>query len=293
MKRQRYSLALVLVLAALIPAWSSRAETPAQLAIEKDIVYGKGGKEDLKLDLCRPAGDGPFPCVVVIHGGAWRAGSKADHDPTIKWLAQNGYVAASVEYRFCPSYKFPCQVEDCKCAVRFLHSKAAEYKIDPKKFAVMGDSAGGHLSLMLGFTHAKDGFDGKGGCADQSSDVQAVVNYYGPTDFGFEKFDPNSVYLVTDFLGTTDPKNPLVKQSSPITYVCKECPPVLTFHGAADPLVPVGQAKELHEALKKCGANERLEIIDGGGHGWGGKDRERSNKITMEFLDEVLKGKKP
>ncbi|MCY3024041.1 MAG: alpha/beta hydrolase [Planctomycetota bacterium] len=282
------------VVLAACAAWV-RAGQPDQIAVEKDIVYGKGGDVELHLDLARPpTGDGPFPLVVCIHGGGWRGGNKVGYHGRLREFAKRGYVAAAVQYRFCPQHKFPAQIEDVKCAVRFLRAHAKEYKIDPTKVAAMGDSAGGHLSLLLGLMDPADGLEGNGGCADQSSKVQAVVNYFGPTDFTMPvAANVIGTALVADFLGTVDQKAPVVARASPITYVSAGDPPILTFQGTADPLVPMVHAKSLHEALKKAGVPEHLETIEGGGHGFAGPAYTRTVNLTYEFLDEHLKGKAP
>jgi acetyl esterase/lipase len=292
------------ILIALVLFASAVHAAPPEVTIEKNIVYGKGGDDDLKLDMARPKGDGPFPLVVCIHGGAWQAGSRAGHLGTIKMLAENGYVAATVQYRLAPKHQFPAQVEDVKCAVRFLRASAKKYNLDPKHVAALGDSAGGHLSLMLGLMNPEDGMEGKGGNADQSSKVQAVVNYYGPaelatwapTETGDNllrlglKRDGNGI--LKDWLGISDRKAEVMKKASPLTYIDSKDAPVLTFQGTADPLVQPQQAKVLHEALKKAGVAEQLEILDKASHGWGGKLKEKTDKQTVEFLDKHLKGKK-
>jgi acetyl esterase/lipase len=279
--------------ALLLLALQLHAGQPETPAIQKDVVYGKAGDVELKLDLAVPqSGDGPFPLLVFIHGGGWAGGSKIQYDGAIAEWAKRGYVAATVEYRFAPKYKFPAQVEDVKCAVRYLRSRAKELKINPEKVGACGDSAGGHLSLMLGLMDSKDGLEGESGHADQSSKVQAVVNYYGPTDFTVSgTFSPLVVGLVTNFLGTGDRAAPECAQASPITYVNKGDPPVLTFQGTKDPLVPEDQAKRLHEALKKAGIDEHLEIIQNGGHGFAGKDFELTAKMSFEFFEKNLKSK--
>jgi len=282
-------------LAASFVAAVACAGQPDDILIAKDIVYGHAGGVDLKLDLARPpSGDGPFPLVVCIHGGAWRGGSKIWYHGRLRDFARHGYVAATVDYRFCPQDRFPAQVEDAKCAVRFLRAHAKEYKIDSGHVAALGDSAGGHLSLMLGLMDPADGLEGTGGNADQPSKVQAVVNYYGPTDFSVP-LTPNPVVIgwVSDFLGTKDQKDPIVAKASPITYVGKNDPPVLTFHGTVDPLVSLDHPKRLHEALQKAGVTEHLEIIQGAGHGFAALSLDRTIKMTYAFLDEHLKGKKP
>ena len=281
-----------LLLLLLVSVHGHSAEQ-TQSGVKLDVVYGKADEVDLHLDLAVPEkGDGPFPLIVCIHGGAWRGGSKAGYRPLIKALAEKGYVAAAVEYRFVPKYKFPAQIEDVKCAVRYLRAHAKELKIDSNKVGAIGDSAGGHLSLLLGLMDAKDGLEGSGGNPGQSSKVQAVVNLYGPTDFTAPgPWNPVATGLVADFLGTSDSKSAVAIQASPITYIDKDDPPILTFHGSADPLVPLDQAKRLHEALKKAGVTEQLEIIEGAGHGWQGKDHEHSDRMMLEFFDRYLKAK--
>jgi acetyl esterase/lipase len=292
---------ILAVLVLLVPALQA---APPEVVTEKNIVYGKGADEELKLDFARPKGDGPFPLVVCIHGGAWMAGNRAAHLGTIKMLAENGYAAATVQYRLAPKYQFPAQVEDVKCAVRFLRANAKKYNLDPMKVAALGDSAGGHLSLLLGMMNPEDGLEGKGGSPEQSSKVQAVVNYYGPTEFatwaptkagdamlrlGLQRDGDG---ILKGWLGTSDRKAEVMKKASPLTYVDSKDPPVLTFQGTLDPLVQPQQAKVLHEALKKAGVPEQLEILENAAHGWGGKLKEKTDKQTVEFLDKHLKGKK-
>ena len=284
----------------LLVATTLVAQTPpTKLTVERGVVFGTGGDIPLKLDLCRPAkGTKPYPVVVCIHGGAWETGDRSGHSGTIANLARAGYFAVSVDYRLAPKYRWPAQIEDVKCAIRFLRSKAKEWDLDPDRFATLGDSAGGHLALMAGLA---DGFEGKGGHAEFSSKVQAVVNYYGPTDFihypssaSGDDILKNSLGkdgkgVIADLLGTSDPMAAVTKGASPITYVAKTSPPVLTMHGTADPLVPAEQAMALHTALEKAGAVHRLELFSGAGHGWGGKTAEKSSQIRLEFLEKNLK----
>jgi acetyl esterase/lipase len=288
MRARRLALVAWLALAGLVPV---RAQ---DVPIQKDIVYGKAGGEELKLDMARPAKrDGPFPLVVCLHGGAWQIGHRSDQHARLRLLANHGYVAASVGYRLAPKHPFPAQIEDARCAVRFLRAHARDYKIDPKRVAAAGDSAGGHLALLLGLMDAEDG---------PSSKVQGVVNYFGPTDLrtwsataqgdallkvAVRGKDSNS--LLKDFLGTADRKAAVMAKASPITYVDAKDPPVLTFQGTADPLVQAEQAKELHAALKKAGVVEKLVLLEGVSHGWGGKDKERTDRLMLEFLDKHLR----
>jgi acetyl esterase/lipase len=298
---------LLLVVAVGLPlAPLGAAGATPEVPIEKDVVYGKAGGVELKLDLARPAkGAGPFPLVVCLHGGGWQLGHRKAHHPTLQLLARHGYVAASVGYRLAPKHRWPAQIEDAKCAVRFLRAHAKDYNIDPNKVGALGDSAGGHLALLLGLMDARDGLEGAGEHAKQPSKVQAVVNYYGPTDLRTWSATPlgdvmlkaatrgrDGNGLLEDFLGTADRKAAVMAKASPITYVDAKDAPVLTFQGTDDPLVPLSQARALHAALRKAGVAEKLEVLEGRGHGWGGKDKERTDRLAVEWFDRHLKGKR-
>ena len=280
--------------ALVLVSGASFAGAPAAEELQRDVIYGKAGDVELKLDLAVPReGEGPFPLLVFIHGGGWQMGNKASHDGAVVNWSKKGYVAATVAYRFAPKHPFPAQVEDVKCAIRFLRSKAKELKIDPERVAAIGYSAGGHLSLMLGLMDPTDGLEGSGGNSGVSSKVQAVVNYFGPADFTVRNPIENPVgkKLVTDFVGTTDLNSPVFKQASPITYINKGDPPVITFHGTADPLVPASQSKTLHAMLKEKGVTEHLELIENAGHGFGGEANQRTVRMMEEFLKQHLSPK--
>ena len=182
-------LAFCLALSAgLMAAPAVRAAEPPKVpdgvTYEPDLEYSNPDNQHLMLDLARPSkGDGPFPAVLLIHGGGFRAGNRHGYDGLCMRLAQNGYVAATVEYRLAPKYQFPAAVYDCKAAVRWLRANAAKYHIDPARVGVAGGSAGGHLALFLGVTGDVKKFDGDGGNPDQSSKVDCVVSFYGPSDF--------------------------------------------------------------------------------------------------------------
>ncbi len=145
-------------------------------------------------------------------------GNKSMYDGTIQEFAKHGYVVATVGYRFAPRYLFPAQVEDVKCAVRYLRAHAKDLHINAAKFGALGESAGGHLSLMLGLMNKEDGLEGDGGNPEQSSKVQAVVNYFGPADF-VQKVDGEELneagrMIVKNFLGTDDRNSPVVAKAS-------------------------------------------------------------------------------
>lgn len=255
-----------------------------------DVVYTKVGDQELKLDLARPAGEGPFPGLLVIHGGAWRAGDKAGNRPLLVEFAKRGYVAISPQYRFCPKETFPAQVHDIKAAVRWLRAHASEHHVDADHIGATGFSAGGHLSLMLGVTGPEDGLEGDVPADAPSSRVQAVVNFFGPTDLGAADIPDVSKPLVRDFLGGTPEENPeLCKKASPITFASKDDPPILTFQGTKDPLVPHTQAFRLADAQTAAGVPGRVELLLGAGHGWGEPELKRTIDDTVAFFDKYLK----
>ncbi|HEV3142959.1 MAG TPA: alpha/beta hydrolase, partial [Gemmataceae bacterium] len=183
MKREWCRIIAVLALV-LAPNLIGAQEKKADILVERDLVYGKGGDADLKLDLAMPRdGTGPFLAIVCVHGGGWKSGKRQDLGKTIEGMAARGYVAVTVSYRFSPAAKFPAQIEDCKAAVRWLRANAKKYRVNPERIGAFGYSAGGHLACLLGTTDKNDGLEGSGGNPDQSSRVQAVVSYFGPTDF--------------------------------------------------------------------------------------------------------------
>jgi acetyl esterase/lipase len=263
------------------------------IVAESNIVYGKGGDTELKLDLYRPANQNEkLPGIIVIHGGAWRAGKKEDMRGFAEHVAKAGYVTASVQYRLCPKHAFPAQIEDVKCAVRWLRRHADDYHVDKQRIGAMGGSAGGHLSLLLGVMDAKDGLEGSGGWPDQSSKVQAVVNYFGPTDLTQTDFDEKIQPLLVDFIGGPLAERRMdYEKASPVSYLDPKDAPTLSFHGTKDNIVPFTQAELFDKAFKGKMGIHRLEVMTDKGHGWGGKDLEHTQKMTVEFFDQKLKGK--
>lgn len=275
--------------------WAAQREPqPKQTAdagfeLQKDIVYGTGGGEPLKLDLATPRGlTSPVPAIVWIHGGAWQGGSKHEFEGYAVEAAKRGYVSVTISYRLAPRHLFPAQVEDCKCAVRWLRANAEKLHVDPQRIGVGGSSAGGHLALMLGAMDSSDGFEGEGGAADASSRVQAVISYAGPTNLRSEYPDASKGVLVTLLGGPISDKQDAARQASPVNYVSPGDPPMLLVHGTKDPLVPYDQAIQMAEALTKAGVPGRLELLIGQGHGWP-EESERVTRITFAFFEQQLK----
>ncbi|HEX4607505.1 MAG TPA: alpha/beta hydrolase, partial [Urbifossiella sp.] len=173
-------------LALLAPTLALADDPPKpspKMTTANDLVYTKAGDDELKLDLARPEGDGPFPAVLVIHGGGWSSGNKASNRGALAEFAKRGYVAVSPQYRFAPKHTFPAQVHDVKAAVRWLRAHKDEYKVDPDRIGAVGFSAGGHLSLMQGTAPRAGDPKSKDPVERESSRVAAVGCFFPPTDF--------------------------------------------------------------------------------------------------------------
>ena len=280
---------LVLIAATLAP--SSTGDP--QITTVNDLVYSTVAGADLRLDLAAPVvGPGPFPAVVVFYGGAWRTGNKWGNRPVLAEFARRGFVAISPQYRHCPANRFPAQIHDAKAAVRWLRTHAADYRIDPDRIGAMGYSAGAHLALMLGTTGPADGLEGDAPADGPGTRVQAVVNYFGPTDLTATDISPLSQALVRDFLGATAADEPkMAARASPLTYVDPTDPPILTFHGTLDNVVPPTQAVRLGEAMTRVGMKGRTELLIGSGHGWAGAAMSRTMEATYAFFAAELRPK--
>jgi acetyl esterase/lipase len=292
---QRNKLPLIaLVLSLSLAHAASAAEPPADVVFEKDVVYGKAGDVELKLDLSRPKNPSgkQLPCILVIHGGGWKGGDKSGHQDMTWHFAQKGYVSATVGYRLAPRHQFPSQVHDVKCAVRYLRAHADKYGIDPKRFGAIGFSAGGHLSMMLGTTDASAGLEGEGGWPDQPSQVQAVVNFFGPTDLAADDIPPVVLGILSDFLGGSKTDKPEeYRKGSPLTHVSPGDAPMLHLQGTKDPLVPHTQVYKIIDAMTKHNVPGRAEFLLGAGHGWGPPELQRTMAISQAFFDQHLRPK--
>jgi acetyl esterase/lipase len=240
--------------------------TPDNVEETLNLEYGTGGQRKLQLDLYLPKGrTKATPAIIFIHGGAWKSGKRSDMKFYCVKFAEKGYVTATVTYRLMDEAPFPAAVQDVKCAVRWLRANAVKYNVDTERIVVSGNSAGGHLSMMVGYSDDPS-LEGSGGNNNFSSRVCAVVNFYGPTDLttDFAKKQP----LVENFLGgkTYDEAPDIYKLASPIFHLTKDDPPTLIFHGTIDSTVPIAQADKLAEKLKELGIDYVYERYEGWPH---------------------------
>ncbi len=264
----------------------------AEPVSERDVVFASPDKTDLQLDFVRPAGDGPFPLIVFVHGGGWQIGSRAEYREAQTGFAKFGFASATVQYRFAPKHRFPAQLDDVTAAIRFMADAKKRFRIDPERIGLMGGSAGGHLSLLAGFTDIP-------GCK-----ILAVVNVAGPTDLRTFQSDASgdaalkgalkrdSAGLLEDLLGSKDREAKVYATASPVVQIRKGGPAILSLHGTADNLVPLSQAESFHVALKKAGITQRLKTVKGGGHdfaAWPEKERTAALLDVFAFFKEHLK----
>lgn len=261
----------------------------------EDLSYVSGGRSRQTLDLYLPDVGKKAPLVIWIHGGAFRTGSKKDHVPV--QLVGNGFAVASINYRLSGQAVFPAQIEDVKAAVRWLRVNAKKYRIDPDRFAVWGESAGGHLAALAGVTGGTGVFD-VGEDLDIPSRVQAVIDYFGPTDFlrmdaqripGGMAHDPYDSPESELIGGAIQGHKDLAARANPIAYATKDAPPFLLVHGDRDLFVPYRQSVILKDALMAHGVPVFFHTVAGGGHG--DFDDPKVAEITVEFLERFMKAR--
>lgn len=257
----------------------------------KDLLYAADGSRVLSLDLYMPAGK-PSPHLIVwVHGGAWHSGS--NQSPPLG-LVSAGYALASVEYRLSPEASFPTMIHDIKAAIRFLRGHAREYGYRTDKIAIWGASAGGHLAALTGTTNGVPELEGDiGHHLDESSSVQAVINFYGPTNFLtiLDQSTPHGIKVrapaLALFLGKPlEQASDLAALASPVHHVDPTDPPMFIVHGDQDIQVPINQSHELNGAYKKHGLKVQLEIVHGAGHTDGIYFEPDFLKKVVAFLKE-------
>jgi acetyl esterase/lipase len=273
-----------------------------------DIPYARLSPAQ-KLDIYLPEEqNGPYPVIMVFHGGAFMGCDKADLQllPMLEGL-NRGYAVISINYRMSGEAKFPALVQDAKAAVRWIRANAKQYKLDPEKMAAWGGSAGGYLSTMLGTSAGIPELeDFSLGNPDQPSHIQAVVAWYGPTNFlkmdlqlaesgmqpplGFRHSEANSPEsLLLGQIITEIPEK--VKAANPETYIRPNAPPFLLQHGIKDDTVPVQQSIEFAAKLKLVLGedNVELDLIEGAKHADAKLESPENVERVLDFLDKHLK----
>ncbi len=293
MKRASITIAMVCFMLTPDPFLLSQDLNPAQVArplppgVKKisNCAYVEDGHPRHRLDLYLPEkADVRSPVILWVHGGGWITGDKAG-GPAVQFAAK-GFAVASMNYRYSQHATFPAQVHDCKAAVRWLRANAETYSLDPGHIGAWGASAGGHLVAMLGLTAGNQQLEGNLGNANQSSSVQAVVDWFGPTDF--LTLGPRETR--TQFLGGDAVANPdKANSASPMRFVSSTAAPFLIVHGDQDPLVDHSQSSTFAAALKQAGVESTLVTILGGKHG--GAKFSRPDEIARieAFFNKHLK----
>ncbi len=263
-----------------------------------DITYGQvpgwfgHTVNDLKMSIIRNFENQSkkLPCVVWICGGGWQQMDYNLHLPNLVYLAKKGYVVASVEYRC--DVTFPSHLEQVKQAIRYLRANAEKYQIDIDNFGVMGESAGGTMSALIGTTGETREFD-KGDYLEFSSAVQAACTWYMISDFNMlAKRAGSDVDVIKHMLGF----NPLddekeTTKANPGTYICDKTPPFLLLHGTADVVVPCEQTEMMYSELIEKGVEADFYALEGVNHAKAEFFQKEINEIITKFFDKNLKKK--
>ena len=259
-------------------------DIPEGVRAHRDMAYVEGGHERQRLDLYLPENSsGPTPVVVWVHGGGWAGGSK-NNTPAL-WLVSKGFAVASINYRLSQHAIFPAQIHDCKAAVRWLRAHATEHNLDAKHIGAWGSSAGGHLVALMATTRSDADLEGTLGNPLHSSEVQAVVDWFGPTDF----LTVGAKETRTNLLGGDPQLHPdKAKRASPMNYLSKQAAPLLIMHGDKDKTVPISQSETFAAALKALGADAEFVRVPDGGHGGSQFSTPENRKRIQDFFSRHL-----
>lgn len=268
--------------------------SPLAAEVLRDVEYARVGGVPLLLDLYQPQ----VPCigvVVYVHGGGWSGGSRTDCP--ISGLVTDGFAVASVDYRLSTQAPFPANIHDLKAAVRFLRSEAGRLGIPAGRIAIAGSSAGGHLAALAGVSSGVPALEGTvGKCREASSSVRAIVSFFGASnlqtilgqssEYGLQMRVPALQRLLG---GTPEEQPELARLASPVAHLDPKDPPLLLFHGDADPQMPVQQSAEFSSAYEAAGLAVKLHVLPGSKHvGAEFYDATRM-ALVRDFLKEALR----
>lgn len=275
---------LILFAICCLPIVSDTAET--EFEVREKIVYSTVADRELLLDAFVPKGDGLRPAVLVVHGGAWRSGDRKQLRGYANALAKRGLVCFAIDYRLAPQDKFPAQIEDCRAAVKWIRTHAADYQVDPNKLGAIGYSAGGHLVCLLATTGEAP--SEKNGNVDTR--LQAVAAGGAPTDF--RKFEDNGKWAEYWMGGDLTTQPDRFHNASATVFVDKNDPPVFFYNGTDDKLVSIEWSKSCYEALKANSIKTELYEIEGAGHLTAAMNPEALEK-AYSFLQQELQATAP
>ncbi len=238
---------------------------PGGTQINRDVVYCSPGGTPLTLDLYRPGGLNPRPLAIYVHGGGWHGGDKAVGADVIDFpeLVGRGYVVGSINYRHAPTHRFPAQLEDVRCAIRFLRRHAAQFGIDAARMGAWGASAGGHLVALAALTASRADRASAPMADEESGSLAAVVVYYGPADLAAGDLPDRTREIIARVFGTSPAD---LARGSPVAHVHGAAPPFLLIHGDADISVPLSQSQALYDRLRSVGAPAELVIVRNAAH---------------------------
>jgi alpha-L-fucosidase 2 len=250
----------------------------------KDVEFARPGGFSLTLDAWVPDGAGPFPAVIVVHGGGFTAGDKRTYvKPLFNPLTKAGFTWFTINYRLAPKFAFPAATDDVEAAIRWVKQNAAAYKADPGRIAIVGESAGGHLVAYVGAKHRP------------GAEVAAVVSFYGPHDFEARARKHQTLSNgLKGFLQITSLDNEgyrRMREASPATYVHAKMPPYLLIHGTADPLVDYEQSVDMCSGMNEAGASCELFTVEGGGHGVENWEKSPAHQTYKTKMIDWLKSK--
>jgi acetyl esterase/lipase len=266
---------------------SDVTQADGRVRIEEDVVVGAAGGRALSCDLYHPPQPGTArPAVLLIHGGAWAHGDRKQLRGYGLLLARRGYVCAAAEYRLSGDAKWPAQLHDVKAALRFMRAQSASLGIDPNKICVSGNSAGGHLALMLAATANVPEFEGDSGHPGAGTACAACIAFYPPTKlFGAQGPESYAPGLFAAGVSEAD-----ARRASPLEYARQDFAPTLLIHGNRDKVVLPRASLSMYEALSRCGASVELHMYDGVAHGFDAR-REYGRQcadIMLLFLDRHM-----
>lgn len=259
---------------------------PLVAELRKDIEFSSPGGVSLTLDAFVPDGKGPFPAVIIVHGGGWEAGSKTTYVPPLfEPLSRGGFAWFSINYRLAPAHRFEAMAEDVDAAIRWVKKNAKAFKVDPKRIALMGESAGGHLVSYAGAR-------GRG-----ETKVAAVVSFYGVHDINARSRKMGAIGRNIEQLLVISTPNAEAEEkqrlASPVTYVHKQMPPYLMIHGTEDKAVPYDQSPLMCAKMKEAGVRCEVFTVEGAPHGIGAWEKKPAfqeyKEKMVEWLRQTLK----